>query len=360
MTRTRPLAAAATAACILLLPAAPALAATTATSSSTAVTATSQGALAGHSKVFQGQNAGIEKLTVEGSSVIEGLCVQFGVPSDRTSPLTAITREQGNIKDVGKAAWIGANHTKVGTPLSDPNFEATATQLAAWSYTDSLSYTAENLPNATIRNRAAELRAAAASKELKGGHATYTLAVEVERDGPALVATATLTGDNGAPISGDDISFTVAGSADGQVSTTTDALGKATVTAEDAIGEGTVTAVWSGKLKAGTLLSPADDGQIMVTTEDAAITRTVEVAFAAATPIEEPTTEEPTTEEPTTEEPTTEEPTTEDPAKEAETGPASREELPYTGPGTILLPLAALGSGGAGYYGWRLRRRSMN
>jgi hypothetical protein len=116
---------------LLLLPA-------SAAAADGAPTATAEGAKAGYENVYEGENATIETFKVEGGDIVEALCIEFGTALDRSATFTAIPRSEADISRIGQAAWVGANHTKVGTPLDDEHLEATAVQLAAWTFTDSL------------------------------------------------------------------------------------------------------------------------------------------------------------------------------------------------------------------------------
>ena len=336
----------------------PLAAAPAAANSAGAVTATGSGAAAGYEDVFNGENATIETFTIEDGLTVEALCVQLGVALDRNVEFTAVTRDSAGVAGVGEAAWIGANHRSVGTPLTDIHLEATAVQLAAWSFTDGTSYDADNLPNATVRDRVDELVSAAGS--LSASPVSYALDVTAERDGGALVATASATAD-GAPLADAEITFTIAGSAEGELTATTDALGEATIAATDVDGDGELSATMNAVLKAGTLLQPADGGQMVVTTQDAPITRSASTTFDAIVVDETATSEEPPAEEAPEEpadEPTEDTPTekTSEPEPEPVRAPDGSDELPFTGPALLLLPLGALAAGGAGAYGFKLRK----
>lgn len=318
------------------------------------------GVAGGYDNVIEGHSATVETFSIEGGDPVEAVCIQYGVPLNEEATFHVVPRDQAGVNGAGRAAWVGAQHRFVGTPLDDPNLEAVATQLAAWTFTDGLTYTDENVNNQQVRDRVETLVDAA--EHLSAPNSTFDLAVDVARDGATLVATATLTGDNDAPLAGQNVVFTLTGDAEGEVEATTDALGKATVTSADATGAGTMTVSWVGALPAGAVLMPDDGSQAFVTTEPATLRRAATADFAAA-PAPEPTDEpapEPTDEpapEPDPEPaPEADEPQPTPPP--AEEPPAETTELPYTGPEDALLPLGALVAAGVGLYGWRLRRRA--
>jgi len=264
-------------------------------------------------------------MSVEGASAVNAYCLDSNLAynGSTSATYTAGTQTSSNITNVSKAADVAANSATIGTPLTNPDAEAVAVQLAIWNLTDGYVFTA--VPNADIVARATALvnGATALPQGIIGGNLKATTA----QSGTSDTVTANLTDVGGAAIVNQTIFFT---GPSGPQQATTDSQGNATVTF--AARAGTETATWNGTLPAGTVLFPPGDTQRMVTTSPSPIVRTTTVNTAAVTT---PTTTPPTTTPPATTPPATTPPATTPPATTppATTPTASTppKQLPYTG-----------------------------
>lgn len=315
------------------------------------------------------RDAGFFTFQIEGGDTVTALCIQYSVTLNKEGEFVAVGRDGTPVDAtaIGRAAWIGVNHASVGTPLSDANMEAVAAAMAAWTFTDSKTWTEANMLYPDARARAEALRTAAlAATPLPAGPTSFELKVTADRsaDGSDVVADVLLTTDKGEALAGEEVEVTFSDGTSTKV--TTDSDGRATATAEDVEAAGTVAAAWSGVLPAGSVLDSQDGGQLVVTLRAANVSRDAEAEFGEAPvpvvdvepepePVPDP---EPVGDDPEpVDEPKDEPAPVDEPKDEPKT--TERTELPYTGPG-LLIPLILAGGGGAAFAGHRMRRKALD
>src|SRR5690606_19083839 len=155
---------------------------------------------AGYNGVYGGTDAAQSFIfDVEGTDV-KAFCVEFNKELNRDAAFTTASLTSG----LGEAAWIAANHTSVGTPLSDVNAENAAAAIAIWHYTDSIDITTPVPEELGIRDRVDEVVAAAAGKSVTPGPSGFDLDLEASFDSGTdeATATATFTTTSGTPVAG--------------------------------------------------------------------------------------------------------------------------------------------------------------
>jgi TQXA domain-containing protein/LPXTG-motif cell wall-anchored protein len=256
--------------------------------------------------------------TVNGTAT-EAFCIEMTKAFNPAASFSVAAPATVTVPGVTTAAWLAANHATTGTPAVDPADEASATQLAIWTFTDSITVDATTVPAAAIRVRALELAAAAATQTLPVVASDTVVSVTGALGASGVVWTVTTSAD-GAPLAGQAVTLSVdavpqslvTGPAGTVEATTAAPADGATVTA---------TATWAVSTGPGAVLTPNSADQMLVTGTPSTATRsaTSSVTAAAVTT----TTVAPTT-VPTTVAPTTV-PVTQPPAASAAT------ELPYTG-----------------------------
>jgi LPXTG-motif cell wall-anchored protein len=209
---------------------------------------------AGYSGMFQGEAAGNYRFVVEGSPVI-AYCVDFNRSLNQAGSYSVVPAASAGVSNIGAAAFIAANHMTLGTPLTDANFEAAATQVAIWTKTNGVVIDASTTPDVEVRTRAAEILAAAGSSSLPSGPADFSLTLSATADADSVSFVAVLTGSD-VPQSGRNVSFT---SGSGTVVVVTDAAGRASVDVPSAPGVSTsMTATFAGTIPAGAVVRTAD------------------------------------------------------------------------------------------------------
>jgi LPXTG-motif cell wall-anchored protein len=85
--------------------------------------------------------------------------VSFPIRTDTSTKFTPTAWGSSGVTDIGKAADIAARHDSIGTPYTDPRWEAAATGLAIWSVTNGVD--PQSTGNAKFAERAEALVAGA-------------------------------------------------------------------------------------------------------------------------------------------------------------------------------------------------------
>lgn len=302
------------------------------------------------------------KLDVGGKKVT-AYCVQFGVDVNKTSPYASTGWAASHVANMGKVADIVAHHSTLGTPLEDPRYEAAAVQAAVWAETGDIKLDALQVPDATYRDRAAALVAAAT--DMAEPASAITLAADSTAGDAAHGATVNVdVSGNTGPQAGVPVKVS---SPSGVVDGVTADDGKAALTLP---GAGGVAADVSATVTfgPGVLVDPGQ-GQMMVLAESVTVDRTTSVAVAAVppaplTPAPTPSGATPTpdlslaaaTPTPT---PTEATPTPAPSTPEATATPTAATELPNTGssdaPWMVGAALLAAAAGGSVFAWSRLR-----
>jgi LPXTG-motif cell wall-anchored protein len=293
--------------------------------------------------------AGSFVFNVEGGAV-ETYCIQFtNSDVEKTGAYTAQSWAQAGVKNLDKAADVAARHDSIGTPMTDPQWEKAATQVAIWHFTDAVAW--DKTGNAKFTARVDQLikGATAATEPASSFKLTATANVTGTGEDAKDVIVAALTTATGAPLAGQDLTVVVDGE---ETNVKTDAAGSATVTVDAGDAERTAKVVFDGTAEAGTVLAPATGKQKVLTATYAPITREAAVQLAAASAA------------PATKTPAATVSKTAVAAKPAvkasktTTPAAAPASLPYTGSGAApWMVLAGLGTAAGGFI---LRRRSVN
>jgi TQXA domain-containing protein/LPXTG-motif cell wall-anchored protein len=253
--------------------------------------------------------------TVNGTAT-EAFCIEMNKAFNPTASYGVANPASVTVPGVGNAAWLAVNHATTGTAAADPADEASATQLAIWTFTDGITVDATTVPAAPIRVRALELAAAAATQTLPLVASDTTVAVTGVISGPNVVWTVTTSAD-GTPLAGQSVTLDVDGTPQ---SLTTGPSGSvdATTLAPAATVTSTATATWAVTTGPGAVLTPNTADQLLVTGTPSTATRSATSQVTTAAPVTTTTVAPPTTVTPTV-------PVTQPPATSA------AAELPHTG-----------------------------
>lgn len=312
--------------------------------------ATYYGAGEGYDGVIDGRAAGTNLLQMAFSRV-ETFCIEYGVPAAVSGTFTAQAWPTGFN---GKAADVAANHKDLGTALADAKAENAAAQLAIWSFTDNVDFSA--VPNAEIVARANELVAAAQDVAPRNPTFTATTTSTTAANSEGVVKTtvevSAVEGD-GSPARHAELVVDIDGDGfdDEDPYAAMDDDGKAALVLDTPAAPATVDVYLTANLDPGTVMVPAGGEQAVITAQWGMATMkigTVDLALPAPAP--EPTTE------PT---PAPAAPAATPTPAAAVSAEAKPKELPYTGAlgtGALAATLAAAGVGAA-VFAARLRRR---
>ena len=245
----------------------------------------------GYNNVIDAHAAGSVILKIEGGDSVEAFCLAFAKDLATTGTYTATTHAKSGITNVGAAADLATMHKSIGTVLTDPRAENTATQLAIWSLTDAKSFKA--VPNAEIVARATVLAAAhpetfAATEGLSGLALEASVKTVGALSGPLTpkeTLTVTATSD-GSPV---HVSVPVSAVVNGTTFTSTTVNGVAAIDIPASTKGGTITVTATSIVAAGTVMVPAGK-QPMVTASQAKITRVTTAVLPAYTIVSVPKT----------------------------------------------------------------------
>ena len=233
---------------------------------------------AGWTNIFDSTGAGTPTIqaanynfTIDGQNVV-GYCTDLtkALNTAATYTLTAPTASWA-----AQAAYIAANHLTIGTPASDSNDEAAATQIAIWTLTNAAPLSPGTTPDATILARATELSTAVFVPPGIPVLVNPDLSITAVTDATGTTATATISG---AGLSGQAITFTLGSSV---VAAVTDAAGVASAHLD---GFGAVNATTTFVIAPGAMLIAAPTDQPVIIAQSFNVVRSAGVVSAAETP----------------------------------------------------------------------------